>query len=134
MSSEMGVRPYPPEAFKPGATVELAVYMGGRTEPRVRTLPPDQLALVSGDFEPLERSLQAAVTGTHETSATPNDDGGLDPLVLAYLRNMRGWVELAELARSMSKPVGAVEESLERSVSAGLVIRQEGDVKRYRIP
>ncbi len=123
---------YPPEAFKPGAVVELSVFVVGRQEPRIRALPPEQLSLIWGDFEPLMQSLQAAVSD--DPSSPGKADANLDALVLVYLRNSRGWVDPAAIAKSLSKPLAEVEKSLSRSTHAGLVVQQEGDVRRFRIP
>ncbi len=132
--SFLGSYEYPPEAFKPGSVVELAVYVSGRQAPHVRTLPPEQLALVWSDFEPLIQSLQAEVDGDGPAPPGPDAEAHLDALVLVYLRNSRGWVEPGVIARSLARQLTEVEESLLRSAQAGLVVQQEGNVKRFRIP
>ena len=68
--SYYGAYEYPPEAFRPGATVVLKVWEQGRPKPKERAVTPELLKRVWTDFQPyfdaLEKEVAAPEPGAKE--------------------------------------------------------------------
>ena len=56
-----GFYEYPPEAFEPGANVEVRIWQQGKPEPKVKVMDSELLARIWEDFEPYFEALQEEV-------------------------------------------------------------------------
>jgi hypothetical protein len=92
-----GVYEYPPEAFAPGAAIELRVWEQGRHEPRVRQLSSEQASLIWRDFATYFSAVASEVRGADPPPPAERSAATAVALMESALREKGTWMTAYEI-------------------------------------
>ncbi len=129
-----GAYEYPPEAFRPDASIELRIWEQGRRESRVRLVGAEQARLIWNDFAPYFAALSGEVGQAPPASPPERDTKESAALVLGQLHSTERWMTVYEIRLATGLTEGELQRAIEALIASDQIESDESDAAiRYRI-